>query len=142
MKDKFTVLFLCVANSARSQLAEALARSVFKDSCTVLSAGSKPSGKVHDGALRELQRRGLETEGLYSKSVDELSQEQIESLDLIVTLCAEEVCPVILNRAERLHWPLKDPAATQSENDQAAAFAECAEILLKKIYQMKEEKSF
>lgn len=100
-----SILFLCVANSARSQLAEGLARKRFGDSVRVMSAGSSPS-QVNPFAMMALAEVGIDTATQTSKSVNDIDP---KSVDLVVTLCAEEVCPVFLSDAPRLHWPLQDP---------------------------------
>jgi arsenate reductase len=100
-----SVLFLCVANSARSQMAEALARRALGADVRVQSAGSEPS-HVNPFAVQALAEVGLDTSGHSSKNVDTIDP---ASVDLVITLCAEEVCPVFLSAAERLHWPLPDP---------------------------------
>lgn len=109
-----TILFLCVANSARSQMAEGLAKFILGAKATVLSAGSKPS-QVNPFAIRALQEIGIDIAGQTSKSVDAIDP---KSVDLVITLCAEEVCPVFLGKAQKLHWPLTDPA-TKQPNDEA-----------------------
>lgn len=101
------VLFLCVANSARSQMAEGLARKIFGAGFEVMSAGSQPS-RVNPYAIEALAEIGLDISGHRSKSVDEFDP---ANLDLVVTLCAEEVCPVLPGRVRRLHWPIPDPAS-------------------------------
>jgi arsenate reductase (thioredoxin) len=101
------VLFLCVANAARSQMAEALARSLYGDRVSVQSAGSMAT-RVHDDAVAAMQDRGIDISAARSKSVDTIDP---ASVDLVITLCAEEVCPIWPGRIERLHWPLPDPAA-------------------------------
>ena len=100
-----SVLFLCVANSARSQMAEGLARDLFGEAVRVQSAGSAPS-RVNPFAVRALAELGIDAAGQASKSVDTIDP---DSVDLVITLCAEQVCPVFLGGAERLHWPLADP---------------------------------
>lgn len=100
-----SVLFLCVANSARSQMAEALARHVFGDAVRVLSAGSAPS-RVNPYALRALDELGVDASGLHSKHVDTIDP---EGVDLVVTLCAEESCPLFLGAAPRMSWAMPDP---------------------------------
>jgi arsenate reductase len=100
-----SVLFLCVANSARSQMAEGLARQRFDARVRVQSAGSRPT-RVNPFAVRALEEVGIDPSGQRSKSVDEIDP---DSVDLVVTLCAEEVCPAFLGKARRLHWPLPDP---------------------------------
>lgn len=106
-----SVLFLCVANSARSQLAEGLARARFGDRVRVQSAGSRPS-RVHPCAIAVMAERGIDLASHTSKSVESIDP---ASVDLVVTLCAEEVCPVYLGAAPRLHWPIDDPAAVDPE---------------------------
>jgi len=100
------ILFMCVANSARSQMAEGLARSLLRNA-EVMSAGSRPS-RVNPYAIEALAEQGIDISGHRSKSVDEIDPNQV---DLVITLCAEEVCPVLPGRVRRLHWPIPDPAS-------------------------------
>jgi arsenate reductase (thioredoxin) len=102
-----TILFLCVANSARSQMAEGLARQMLGPDITVLSAGSAPSS-VNPCAVEAMAELGIDISAQHSKSVDDIDT---AALDLVVTLCAEEVCPVLPGRVRRLHWPIPDPAS-------------------------------
>ncbi|MCY1057687.1 arsenate reductase ArsC [Nannocystis sp. SCPEA4] len=105
---KFTsVLFLCVANSARSQMAEALACARWGDRVRVASAGSQPT-RVNPYAIEVMRERGLDLGSHDSKSVTTIDP---ASVDLVITLCADEVCPLFLSKAPRLHWPLLDPAS-------------------------------
>jgi len=115
------ILFLCVANSARSQLAEGLARSLFGDKVDVRSAGSEPSGKVQPWAIEVLKEEGIDISKHWSKSFDQLSPGFIVNLAYVITLCAEEVCPTMVSKAQRLHWPIPDPARA-SESDKPEAF--------------------
>lgn len=103
---KRRILFLCVANSARSQMAEGLARHFHGDCFEVQSAGSKPCF-VHPCAIDALAELGIDISAQQSKSVQDIDP---ASVDTVITLCADEVCPAFLGRAERLHWPLPDPA--------------------------------
>lgn len=100
------ILFLCVANSARSQMAEGLARKLFGNRLEVLSAGSKPSS-VNPHAVVAMAEVGVDISAHRSKSVDDIDA---SGLDLVVTLCAEEVCPLLPGHVRRLHWPIPDPA--------------------------------
>ena len=102
-----SILFLCVANSARSQMAEGLARHRFGDRVRVQSAGSAPS-RVNPFAIEVMAEKGLSLEGHASTSVDAVDP---ATVDTVITLCAEEVCPAFLGDARRLHWPLSDPDA-------------------------------
>ncbi len=101
-----SILFLCVANSARSQMAEGLARQMFPG-LRIQSAGSRPS-RVNPYALEVLAEQGIDAASHTSKSVQDIDP---ASVDLVITLCAEEVCPLFLGKAERLHWPIPDPAS-------------------------------
>ncbi len=103
-----SILFLCVANSARSQMAEGLARSIFGPEVRVQSAGSQPS-RVNPHAIEVMREIGIDLADHRSKSVDTIDP---ASVDLVVTLCAEEVCPVFLGKVARLHWPIEDPATS------------------------------
>lgn len=100
-----SVLFLCVANSARSQMAEGLARELFGDIVRVQSAGSEPS-RVNPFAVEAMAEVGVDLGAHTSKSVETIDP---DGVDLVITLCAEEVCPVFLSSAPRMHWPLRDP---------------------------------
>jgi protein-tyrosine-phosphatase len=107
------VLFLCVANSARSQLAEGLARSLAPEGVKVSSAGSVPT-RVRPQAIAALAEIGLDISGHRSTGIDEVER----PVDAVITLCAEEVCPVWLEKAWRLHWGLPDPAGSSDDPDE------------------------
>jgi arsenate reductase len=114
-----TILFLCVANSARSQMAEGLARAMAPPGYRFLSAGSEP-GALHPLAVAAMAEVGIDISGHRAKGLDAVP---LEEVDTIVTLCAEEVCPVVPGQVRRLHWPLPDPArAAGTEAERLAAF--------------------
>ncbi len=100
-----TVLFLCVANSARSQMAEGLARAMAPAGYRFLSAGSAP-GRLNALAVAVLEEEGIDISTQRAKGLHEVP---LGEVDTIVTLCAEEVCPVVPGPVARLHWPLPDP---------------------------------
>lgn len=126
------ILFLCVANSARSQLAEGLAKDLFGLAAVVESAGSEPSGKVQPWAVEILKESQIDISGNWSKSTDQLSPGFLANLDFVITLCAEEVCPSLPSRAKRLHWPIKDPAGVP-ESQKAEAFRAAREEIKAKL---------
>lgn len=105
--DPRSILFLCVKNSARSQLAEGLARKRFGARIRVASAGSSPS-TVNPYAVEVAAEIGVDLRTHRSKSVDTIDP---TTVDTVVTLCAEKVCPVFLGKVQRLHWPITDPAS-------------------------------
>ena len=115
------LLFLCVANSARSQMAEGLARKRFGSRVVVQSAGSEPS-TVNPYAVEVMREIGVDLAGHHSKSVQTIDP---ASIGTVITLCAEEVCPLFLGQARRLHWPIADPASqdpTLSRDEMLARF--------------------
>ena len=114
------VLFLCVANSARSQMAEGLARYSAPAGVTIYSAGSEPS-KVRPQAVEVMGELGIDITSHWSKGTDQVP---VELIDTVITLCAEEVCPVFPGEVERLDWGLPDPAGHEDEpwEEQLARF--------------------
>jgi len=101
------ILFLCVANSARSQMAEGLARHLFGNRAEVQSAGSSPT-KPNPYAIEAMAEAGIDITAHTSKSVDGMNA---ADFDYVITLCAEEVCPWLPGSTQRLHWPIDDPAS-------------------------------
>jgi arsenate reductase len=104
-----SVLFLCTGNSCRSILAEATFNHLARADWKAMSAGSHPTGQVHPRALALLAREGIPTEGLHSKSWDNLPA----TPDIVVTVCASaagETCPAYLGPVLRTHWGVDDPA--------------------------------
>jgi arsenate reductase len=124
------LLFLCVANSARSQMAEGVARSLAPAGVTVSSAGSKPS-KVNPLAVRALDEIGIDIRSHHSKSVDTIPAGGVEA---VITLCAEEVCPIFLGKAHRIHWGLPDPAGNgATEEAQLQSFRDVRDELRRRL---------
>ncbi len=103
------ILFLCVGNSARSQIAEGLANDMFGNNHIIRSAGSCPIGKVNEHALIALEDIGIDISSYKSKAIEDLDKDFINNLDFVITLCAEEVCPVLPSKAKLLHWVNEDP---------------------------------
>ena len=108
------ILFLCVANSARSQIAEGIARSLAPEDVPVFSAGSKPT-QVRPEAKAVLAELGIDVSSHRSKALSEIPADEV---DTVITLCGEEECPVFLGKATRLHWGMPDPAGVEG-NEQA-----------------------
>ena len=80
------ILFMCVGNSARSQIAEGLAKAMLNQGHQIQSAGSIPSGTVHSGAIACMESIGIDISQHYSKSIDELDAEFMNNLDYVITL--------------------------------------------------------
>lgn len=138
MSKPVRILFLCVANSARSQLAEGLAKSIFRAEAIVESAGSVPSGKVQPWAIEVLKEDGIDISQNHSKSIDDLPSGFLANLDFVITLCAEEVCPILPSNAKKLHWPIQDPASAREE-EKAQAFRIAKEQIQNRLLNFRNE---
>jgi arsenate reductase len=108
------MLFLCVANSARSQMAEGLARAIAPDRTEIFSAGSVPA-RVSPYAVEVMKEIEIDISSHRSKSIEEIPKDRVAT---VVTLCAEEVCPFFSGGVTRLHWPHEDPAATVGSREE------------------------
>ena len=116
MEPKKRVLILCTGNSARSQMAEGILRSIAGDKFDVASAGVAPS-RVRPEAVEAMRDIGVDISTHRSKSVDEFLE---EPFDYVITVCdnAKESCPVFPGNAERIHWSFDDPAAYEGTDDE------------------------
>ena len=131
---------MCVANSARSQLAEGLARQIFPND-EVMSAGSNP-GKLNPYATSVMKEIGIDISRQYSKSIDDLPPKFVVNLKYIITLCAEEVCPTMVAQgAKRIHWPFPDPATKEplSETDALKSFREARDAIGARLKEFQSE---
>jgi arsenate reductase len=132
------ILFLCVANSARSQMAEGLARTLAPQGTDIHSAGSAP-GTLNPFATRAMREIGIDIGDQYSKPIDAIPAGIVGT---VITLCAEEVCPIFPGDVERIHWPLPDPAATGSTDDERLrAFREVRDAIREKLIEFFDEDS-
>jgi len=122
----YNVLFLCTGNSARSIMAESILNRIGEGRYRAYSAGSHPKGTVHPGALEALGNRGYSTNGLRSKSWDELAEPDAPTMDFVFTVCdnaARETCPLWPGVPLTAHWGLPDPAeARGNESNRRMAF--------------------
>lgn len=127
------ILFLCSGNSCRSILAEATFNALAPKGMRAISAGSKPAGYVHPRSISLLKRKGIATDGYFSKSWDNLPV----TPDIVITVCshaAGETCPAYLGNVMRAHWGVEDPAkATGSEAEIEASFEKAYSILRRRI---------
>ncbi len=120
--SKPTVLILCTGNSCRSHMAEGILRHVAGDLFEVHSAGSKPAGYVHPGAIGVMKEIGIDISGHTSKH---LSEFLCRKIDTVITVCgkADQACPMFPGQVNRYHWGFDDPAhATGTEEEVLAVF--------------------
>ena len=92
-------------------MAEGLARARYGDSVRIQSAGSRPAS-VSPYTIEVMREIGIDISGHRSKSVDEID---LSKVDLVITLCAEEVCPIVPGKVKKLHWGFPDPADAAPE---------------------------
>ena len=133
MAKHYNVLFLCTGNSARSIMAEAILNHKGAGRFTAFSAGSHPTGQPRPEALRQLQRAGIDTTGLRSKSWDEFAGPDAPHFDFIFTVCdnaAREECPYWPGHPMTAHWGIPDPAAVKGTPDEIARAFHDAFVLL------------
>jgi arsenate reductase len=121
------ILFLCVANSARSQLAEAIARQQAPE-LDIWSAGSEPT-HVRPQVRRVLEEEDIDPRGLRSKSIIEIPMDEV---DVIVTLCRAEQCPLLPEGKQHVAWPLPDPSAAP-DSEVLEAFRACRDELSRRM---------
>jgi len=127
------ILFLCTGNSCRSVLAEATFNALAGPEWRAMSAGSHPTGTIHPRSLALLQREGISTEGLHSKSWTGLPAIP----DIVITVCgnaAGETCPAYFGPVLRAHWGVDDPAkATGTDAEIDARFEQAYRTLRARI---------
>jgi arsenate reductase len=143
---KKKILFLCTGNSARSQMAEALARLDHSELVDVVSAGSHPAGIVHPGAIRAIGELGPDISEARSKSADEF---QNSDFDVVVTVCDSAAlgCPIWPNAKRLEHWSIEDPSFERDPALRHVRFIETRDdlrtridLLVRELTEEKDEK--
>ena len=114
MSPKKRVLFVCIENSNRSQMAEAFARMHGGDAVEALSAGSRPSGRINPKAVRFMRELGYDLASHASKSLQQVGGE----FDAVVTMGCGDECPWIPAR-RREDWALPDPKDLEDDGYRA-----------------------
>jgi len=131
--NKHRVLVLCTGNSARSQMAEGLINHFLGDQWIAFSAGTRPSGYVHDLAVKAMAQIGIDIAGHRSKSTDEFRGQDFE---VVITVCdnAAKNCPTWLGKGSIVHIGFADPAAaTGSESERLARFGEVRDAIRRDV---------
>ena len=139
MTTPLNVLFLCTHNSARSILAEALLNAMAGGRFNAWSAGSSPrdNQQPHPLGLQVLQKAGVSTEGLRSKSWDEFAAPGAPTMDLIITVCdnaAGEVCPIWPGHPATAHWDFADPSEGDApDSEKLEAFRQTLHLIKRRL---------
>ncbi len=134
-----TVIFLCKANSARSQMAEGIAQSINAGSWKIYSAGSQPT-VLNPLAVEAMGEMGIDISHHRAKGLDSVP---LSEADLVITLCAAEDCPVIPAGTAHASWVLPDPAAGDgSDSDSLRAFRTVRDELVERISNFRQEGGF
>jgi protein-tyrosine-phosphatase/DNA-binding transcriptional ArsR family regulator len=131
-REPVRLLFLCTGNSARSQMAEALAQQIGGGSVEAFSAGSHPK-PLHPNAVRVMRVRGIDLAGRRSKHISELATRRF---DAVISLCdrVREVCPELPGHPQLIHWSIPDPARAGDTDEQTyPAFERTASELAQRI---------
>ena len=132
------IMFLCTANSCRSQMAEGFARELGKGIIEPYSAGLSPAG-VNPNAVRVMKEIGIDISNQKSKAIDETL---LNTMDIIITLCgrAEASCPMTPLEIKRIHWPIEDPVgAIETEQEIMDAFRKARDEIKTKIQSLVKE---
>ena len=127
------VLFLCTANSARSQMAEALLRLEGAGRFDVASAGSQPAARVHPLAIAVMQELNTPLGDAYPKHLKQLLD---ETWDYVITVCdrAQNACPTFPGDIARMHWGLEDPGASdRTEAQRLRVFRQVRDEILQRV---------
>jgi ArsR family transcriptional regulator, arsenate/arsenite/antimonite-responsive transcriptional repressor / arsenate reductase (thioredoxin) len=130
-RRRVRVLFLCTGNSARSQMAEALAVHLGQGTIRAFSAGSRPK-PIHPNAVRVMREYGLDLEGCSSKHLRRFAAARF---DHVITLCdrVREISPEFPGHPRLIHWSIPDPAAVSGGDAAIAAFRSTAAELEERI---------
>lgn len=130
------ILYICTHNRCRSVLCEAITNHISSGRIIAQSAGSQPAGEVHPGSLKVLRDSGIATEGLTSKSWDDLES---FAPDLVITVCdsaAGEACPIWFGNSVKVHWGLEDPSKMAEGEARDAAFQQTVATISARVQNM------
>ena len=134
---KFTVLFVCTGNSARSVFAESILRKEAGDRFEVFSAGTRPSSELNPFALEVLEAKGHDVSVLRAKNVVEFQGAEAPKFDFVFTVCdqaANEDCPTWSGQPISAHWGMRDPVkAGGTDAEKSLAFHHAYGALLNRI---------
>jgi arsenate reductase len=121
------ILFVCVENSCRSQMAEGFAKKLGQGKIEVFSAGSNPSGNVDKMAIKVMKEKGIDISGQKSKGFGDLKK---KDFDYVITMGCGDVCPFVPAK-ERIEWDILDPKGKPIE-----AYRETRDVIERKLQEL------
>lgn len=121
------ILFVCVGNACRSQMAEGFAKNLSQGKFEIFSAGSRPAGFVSREAIEAMQELGIDISKHYSKGLNQIPPEKY---DAIVTMGCGDACPHLPAR-QRFDWQIPDPVGASPES-----FREVRDLIQKKVQEL------
>ena len=127
------VLFVCGANSCRTQMAEGFLRDLAGDRFEVTSAGYEPSPEVCQDAVQAMREVGIDISGQHPKKTDEYLGQRI---GYVITLCdreKERSCPIFPGAMWRLTWPLEDPLQAKTPHDRRTAIRQVRDEIRRRV---------
>lgn len=113
MKEKKKILFVCIENANRSQIAEAFAKMLFGKNIAAYSAGSRPSGIINPKAIASIKELGYDFSSHHSKSLEEVKQ--FAPFDAVVTMGCGDACPWMPAK-KFIQWDIPDPKEMNKED--------------------------
>ena len=127
------VLILCIGNSARSQMAEAVLNLKGRGRFVAESAGSQPAPRVNPYAVETLREAGIDWRGRQPRGIDDLAP---GTWDIVITVCdkAREACPIFPGQPVLVHWGMEDPASVEGDEEtRRRAFREALALISRRI---------
>jgi protein-tyrosine-phosphatase len=109
--EKRKILFVCVENARRSQMAQGFAEALGQEKLEVFSAGSNPSSSIDPLVIEVMKEKGIDLSGKRPKSLDDLPPVE---MDYLVTMGCEETCPAVLTK-KIIEWDIPDPKGKSIE---------------------------
>jgi arsenate reductase len=130
-----SILFFCVENNARSQIAEGMARHFLGYQCDVFSAGSKPADRIHPMAKAVVAEIGIDISKQKPKSVDEIDLSKIE---MVVNFSGDADCPTLPAHIKKVNWDMSNPADSQvAPEDQIRKFRKVRDDIRKRVLDLR-----
>jgi len=126
------IVFLCVNNSNRGQMAVGLANSILGNQHEIYSAGSNPKAEINLDAIKAMADIDIDISKQKITAIADLPLEILNDADFIITLCENEICPFLNTRAQMIHWPIQNPNDIHSY-DNSETYKHTRDIIKEKL---------